>query len=281
MALQGTLDTFALPEVLRLLATTGKSGRLDVVGDRGGGTVSVDSGSIVGLSADRVRDDVPPAETLFELLRLADGTFTFAVDEPVASGEPVAIETLLADAEAMLEEWRTIEVVVPNMASTVCLRADLPEAEVTIDRDRWATLAAIGSGATVGEIADALESSQLPTSRRIKSLVDSGLAEVARVAEARAVTEAAEEPADVVPVVNAGRIGAAPPGDVDPTGATPAGAEGAVPPPPPPVPGDEDRTSAGSSAPATEQGQQEQPDSGGADEGGHGKLRKFLSPGKS
>ncbi len=114
MALQGTLDTFALPDVLRLLAATGKSGRLDLLGDRGGGTVSVDGGSIVGVSAERVRDGAPPAETLFELLRFTDGTFTFALDEPVASGEPVAIESLLANAEAMLDEWREIEAVVPT-----------------------------------------------------------------------------------------------------------------------------------------------------------------------
>ena len=35
VALQGTLDTFALPDVLRLLASTQKVGRLRVIGDGG------------------------------------------------------------------------------------------------------------------------------------------------------------------------------------------------------------------------------------------------------
>ena len=39
LALQGTLDTFSLPDVLRLLATTSKTGRLRIDGDRGLGSV--------------------------------------------------------------------------------------------------------------------------------------------------------------------------------------------------------------------------------------------------
>ncbi|MGH2685947.1 MAG: DUF4388 domain-containing protein, partial [Actinomycetota bacterium] len=50
MALQGTLDTFALPDVLRLLASTAKSGCLRVRGSRGEGEIWFESGAVVAAA---------------------------------------------------------------------------------------------------------------------------------------------------------------------------------------------------------------------------------------
>jgi len=69
VALQGTLDTFALPDVLRLLASTKKTGRLLVTGSRGSGSVWVDDGSVVGTEATGTMVEAGQVETLFELLR--------------------------------------------------------------------------------------------------------------------------------------------------------------------------------------------------------------------
>ena len=44
MALEGSLDAFGLPDVLRLLAATAKTGCLYVGGDRASGHVWVDRG---------------------------------------------------------------------------------------------------------------------------------------------------------------------------------------------------------------------------------------------
>ena len=46
MALQGSLDTFALPDVLRLLAATAKTGRLRIEGDGGRGNVWLRDGTV-------------------------------------------------------------------------------------------------------------------------------------------------------------------------------------------------------------------------------------------
>src|SRR5262245_32794776 len=52
MALQGTLDTFELPDVLRLLASTKKSGRLHLQSDRGTGDVWLDEGRVTSVRSD-------------------------------------------------------------------------------------------------------------------------------------------------------------------------------------------------------------------------------------
>src|SRR5262245_13642933 len=79
VALQGTLDTFALPDVLRLLAGTRKTGRLRLVGDRGNGSVWVDGGSVVATEASGSPAPKGLGEVFFELLRYRDGSFTFEV----------------------------------------------------------------------------------------------------------------------------------------------------------------------------------------------------------
>src|ERR1700682_5743339 len=107
VALQGTLDTFALPDVLRLLASTKKTGRLVIAGNRGTGSVWVDAGSVVGSEATGAMPDAGAVDVLFELLRYADGSFTFETGTTTTEAVPPrAVEPLLVDAERQLSEWR-------------------------------------------------------------------------------------------------------------------------------------------------------------------------------
>lgn len=138
MALQGTLDTFSLPDVLRLLATTSKTGRLRIDGDRGQGSVWLADGGVVDADAERAVDGTPTDEVVFELLRFRSGAFAFDGDDaPNAVGEPEDVESLLRRANALLSEWSELESVVPSLAHEVTLASDLSVDEVTIDAERW------------------------------------------------------------------------------------------------------------------------------------------------
>jgi hypothetical protein len=186
VALQGTLDTFALPDVLRLLAGTRKTGRLRVSGDRGNGSVWVDSGAVVASESSADTAASGPVDVLFELLRYHEGSFTFEAGQAAPSpSAPAEIEPLLFEAEHQLREWREIEAIVPSMDAWVTLAPALPRAEVVVDAARWRLIATVGSGAAVTEIADALGLAEIAACRTIKDLVEAGLAAVgeARFAE--------------------------------------------------------------------------------------------------
>jgi len=181
VALQGTLDMFALADVLRLLASTDKTGCLHVVGDRVVGGLWLDRGRIVGTAlADRSPSD--PVHEVAQLLGCVDGSFEFeAGAEPIAAVGPFDLEELLASAGAVLEECRAIEAVVPSSAATVSLRAELAHAEVVLHADRWLVVAAVahaGGSPTVAELAERLGLDTLGASRAVKGLVEAGLAEV-------------------------------------------------------------------------------------------------------
>jgi hypothetical protein len=179
VALQGTLDTFALADVLRLLASTKKQGRLRVTGERGSGSIWVDGGNVVGseLSVPGSAEE-SAAHTLFTLLRFATGSFTFeagaTAPRPAAA---VEVEPLLAEAEELLAEWHAIEEVVPSLDAWLVLRPEL-HGDVVVDGARWRVIAAVAGGTTAGAVGTALELGELDALRAIKELIELGLVEV-------------------------------------------------------------------------------------------------------
>lgn len=188
MALQGTLDTFSLPDVLRLLATTGKSGCLHLEGDRGRGSVWLDDGAVVAATAERALDDSSTDEVIFEMLRYGRGSFNFAADEPAPdeNQQPRDVESTLRRATQLLDEWSGLESVVPSLSHRVALAPELTVDQVTIDAPRWTALVAIASGRSVGELAESLSLGELGVSRTVSDLVELGVAVVEPPGAARA-----------------------------------------------------------------------------------------------
>jgi hypothetical protein len=191
VALQGTLETFALPDVLRLLASTKKTGCYKLDGDRGAGVLWLKEGQVVGGSVNGApAGDV--TEVAFELLRFSDGDFVFEqdVEPPADTGSPLDVEAVLDGAEKSLEEWKGIEAVVPSLDHFISLRAELPEDEVTIRADKWLLVTVIGSGLTVGRLGAMLGLGELPVSRSVKELFELGLIELSESAPAGAAAPA-------------------------------------------------------------------------------------------
>jgi hypothetical protein len=177
VALSGTLDTFALPDVLRLLASTQKSGRLRVSGNRGSGSVWVTDGEVVASELTSINSLDPSAvEVVFGLLRFDAGSFTFEADAEASNPGPgMAMDPILSSAEHMLIEWRTIEEVVPSLDVWVGLLPELSGTDVRIDAMRWRAIAAVGSGVQVGLIAETLVLNEVDTCRLVKELIELGL----------------------------------------------------------------------------------------------------------
>ncbi len=202
MALQGTIDTFELTEVVRLLAAGCKTGVLRLQGSRGSGRVWVNSGKVTAIEVDHAPRAGGHAEAMFELLRFDDGDFTFASDELAdPEGEPTELEEILSEAEAQLAEWREIELVVPTTRARVSLRPELKRADVVLDKARWRLVAAIGGGITVATLGDVMDLGELPVSRAIKELIELGVVDLdATRVEEPVVDEVEIVTAEPVPV---------------------------------------------------------------------------------
>lgn len=196
MSLHGTLETFALPDVLALLAATKKTGELRVVGGKTDGRVWFDAGAVVGAEVGRAAGYV---DAVFELLRLESGKFSFDAEKVApAPGEPGAIESLLAEAQARLAEWRSIEEVVPSVECGVSLSSEVSDPHVMVTGGQWRALVGVASAGTVSSLIDHLGAGEFETCRTLKGLVEAGLV---RVGEAPAPTAAADPEPVAAPVV--------------------------------------------------------------------------------
>lgn len=179
MALQGTLETFSLPDVLQLLSSTKKSGCLRVTGDRGTGSVWVAGGKIVGGDASASPHASDGVDVVFELLRFGDGEFVFDEGGEAPSPEsPKGVDDTLTAANMLLDEWKEIESVVPSSEHWVSLAGEISGEEVTVAADDWKALVAVAGGLPVGSLGSRLELGELPIARLLKSLSDLGVVEV-------------------------------------------------------------------------------------------------------
>lgn len=179
VSLQGTIETFAIADVLRLLAATSKSGRLQVQGPARSGTVWVDSGNILSAESPNTPYADQPADVLFQLLRFDRGSFRFELDRsPTQPTEPIAIETALHDAEAMVSEFRELEQSIPSIDAWISLSDSLPDGSVTISSEHWRGIKAIGSGRSVAGLGDVLALGELPVYRAVNELLNLGVVDV-------------------------------------------------------------------------------------------------------
>jgi hypothetical protein len=180
VALQGTLETFALADVLRLLASTHKTGVLRIDGDRGTGELTVVDGAVGAATATGAPRAEHTSEVLFELLRYRDGSFVFDTDADAAERVDRSddVEQALAAAEEQLQEWRAIEAVVPSPTRLVVLIGERDGADITLSADQWRGVVALGDGCSTLTLSERLGLSELPATRLVRDLVELGAARV-------------------------------------------------------------------------------------------------------
>lgn len=177
MSLQGSLETFALPDVLVLLASTKKDGELRVVGGKVDGHIWVEMGQMV--HSDVNGREAASVDAVFELLRLDAGTFSFEPDsEAPARHEADTIDMVLADAQVRLGEWREIAKVVPHLDVLVDMAMDAPGEEVVITAGDWRLLRAVAGGCTVNDLMRKLGEGEFDTCKTVKELVDGHLVSI-------------------------------------------------------------------------------------------------------
>lgn len=179
MALQGTIDAFPLTDVLQLLSSSSKSGRLLLEGDRGRAELWIEEGSVVG--GDATTAPAGPAQLVFELLRFSEGSFVFdaAQGTPPIAVTPAELGECVRSAAELLEEWVRIEAVVPSMRHRVEITPELTGDAVTVDPAEWRLIAAAGDGPSVGTLATRLGMDEFSACAALAELVGRELLVVA------------------------------------------------------------------------------------------------------
>jgi len=217
--LSGNLGQFGLRRVLGFLAGAGVTGELRVQFEDGDGRVLFQDGSIGyattatsedtvqeldsllaryqagGLGASSLDGGETPAsmedvlreqltEVLYHLTLVESGSFNYtrSPDRPGFDAvDSFSVDDLLRLVDIRIEEWRQIREVVPSNETFYQLVSDIPDGrgELTLSAPRWRLLAAVGGGASVTDVAVALDLPEFHAAGKVADLVEDGLLEPA------------------------------------------------------------------------------------------------------
>lgn len=110
---------------------------------------AVDEGDLHSLVTEQIYDAV------FDLMRWADGSFAFVVDEPNRDGVGVncRVDDVVAEARRRLDQWATIDPAVADQDAVLTVTCD-PPSEPQLTADEWSVMALVDGQRSVGEIVD-------------------------------------------------------------------------------------------------------------------------------
>jgi hypothetical protein len=179
LALQGTLDVVSVADVLQLLATTAKTGRLELESGTARGVVWVSEGQVTAVTGLESQHQAPIVEFLFWFTVADSGWFTFEVDDHAPeAGQPLAVDAVVAELAALSNEWDELHRLVPSLSHRVGLVARLPGPDVTIDAARWPAVVAAASEPSVQDLGKEFGLGDLDALRAVRDLVSTGAVEI-------------------------------------------------------------------------------------------------------
>jgi DNA-binding MarR family transcriptional regulator len=173
--LKGSLTQLPLIQVLHLLNSNGRTGRIALNDGSRSASVYLRLGSVVHAEC----GDERGLDAAYTLLNWIQGDFTFVpdVDAPEES-ITVSTDQLLEEAAAGVEEWEVIRDLIPSTDIVFSLSAARPPGPIALQPDEWQVLVHVDGFQSVGEIIARLGWEQFTVAGVLYRLATAGLIEV-------------------------------------------------------------------------------------------------------
>lgn len=172
MAFQGSLSELPLPDILQLVAVSGKTGSFSIENDRDTGQIYLSEGQIVHAQAGRLSGE----EAIYELAIWPRGEFVF---QPGEISVPTSIQksntSLLMEAARRMDEWRLLAKRIPSTSLVPVFTEEGGKTTVSLNPQEWAVVRKMDERRTIDEIAEALDSSPFEISKVVYGLIGNGL----------------------------------------------------------------------------------------------------------
>jgi Domain of unknown function (DUF4388) len=178
--LNGNLDAFALPDVLRFIASGGVTGRVEITRDEVEGELALDQGRFVGA---RLTDEEAPS-TVDEALDVAvllfdgsGGTFTVAEEEWVGGPLSLTADELVKNVERRRKEWAAVVDSLGSLDDSLLIAGALPDGidQITLSADQWRLLSLLDGRRSVQDVASDAATSVYATAVALAEMAKSGL----------------------------------------------------------------------------------------------------------
>jgi len=172
LAFQGSLRELPLPDVIQLVAVSGKTGAFALKHGAETGRIFLRRGQIVHATAGSLVGE----QAVYELARWSEGDFNFTPD---AESEVVSIEksntNLLMEAARQIDEWKILS---KKIGSTRMIPVFAPQASrvsVSFTPPEWSVITKVDERRTIDEIAAGLGLGAFEVCKVIYGLLTSGV----------------------------------------------------------------------------------------------------------
>ncbi len=172
MAFQGSLRELPLPDIIQLVAVSGKTGVFVLKSGTEQGRIYLDRGQIVHASVGKYRGE----QAVYELARWFAGEFVF---EPGTEPPERSIEksntNLLMEAARQIDEWKILS---KKIGSTRMVPVHSPgsvSTSVSFTPGEWAVLSKVDERRNLEEIAAVLGWSSFEVCKIVYGLLTSGM----------------------------------------------------------------------------------------------------------
>ncbi len=169
-AMEGSLDVVPLPDLLQLLATTGKAGVINVQRDRHMAEVHLQDGRITQCVIDG-RKDISAKKNFYRLLAWTSGHFELRRTSSSCDGPAPAapsVEALLLEGSRQLDEMQRLRCKLPTRFAVGAVPSEV------LDREDRSLLALAAQDRSLDELLDATPLLDLEAAQRLIALFTRG-----------------------------------------------------------------------------------------------------------
>lgn len=172
MAFQGSLKELPLPDVIQLVAVSGKTGAFWIEDREERGKIYLRGGKIVHAEVGPLSGE----EAVYELATWTEANFRFdGEDAPTESTIEQSNTSLLLEAARRIDEWRILAKKVPSTRAVPLFTDDEAQQSVSFSPREWRVVKRIDGRRSIDAIARDLGESAFETAKVVYNLINSEL----------------------------------------------------------------------------------------------------------
>lgn len=173
--LSGSLEQLPLIDILKMLSSGKRTGRLDLSQIGNSGEIYLKEGSLVhAATANQIAE-----RAVYTMMAWMDGEFSFAAgaEAPEESIE-LATEQILLEAARKMEEWKDIKQMIPSSEVVFMMSPSGSPETVSLQPTEWQVLAQVNGRRSVEDLARILNKNEYEVAKILYSLTKAGLLEI-------------------------------------------------------------------------------------------------------
>ena len=176
----GNIASMSLLEILNLLNSGKKTGRLAVTNNNMNGEIYLNEGIVLHSTCDSFNG----VQAIWNIFSWTEGTFGFEMDVTAPTiSITIPTEELLLQCKQIADEWEDIITIFPSQDLVLGLLSNASTKKITLNQEEWGILSRVNSKNTIREIIQLIDGNEVTAIKTLYQLANKGLIEIVKQKE--------------------------------------------------------------------------------------------------